>query len=83
MAWTRKYFIEDSFSYGVLSFCIKGMNDKRFISSPIQAPTHVDEEIDINVPVIKDIINNKEDIFHKIKKRKILYFHEKGMNLLA
>ena len=48
------------------------MNDSRFISSPIHAPIHVDDEMEIKVPVIKEIVNINDEIFSEIKKRKIL-----------
>jgi len=52
-AWIRKYLRADSEEYWLFLDEIKGINDNKFNSSPIQAPNQEDEEIDNNVPINK------------------------------
>lgn len=53
---------------------IKGINDNKLISSPIQAPSQELDEIVIKVPLIKVIINNILAEFLKIKKKRTKTF---------
>ena len=51
-AWIRKYFRADSDKNEFGLVVIRGINDIRFISNPIQAPNQEEEEIEIRVPEI-------------------------------
>lgn len=53
---------------------IRGINDNKLISKPIQAPIHEVEEIEIIDPIIKLKKNNIIDEFLKIKKKRIKTF---------
>lgn len=57
-AWIKKYFKEASEEYRLLIFIIKGINDNKLISNPIQILNHEEEEILIIVPKIKVLKNN-------------------------
>lgn len=52
-AWVKKYFKEASVDIRLLLSFIRGINDNRLISNPIQALNHELEEIVIIVPNIK------------------------------
>lgn len=49
-AWVKKYFNLASEENWLVSEEIKGINDKRLSSSPIQAVNHDDEETAIIIP---------------------------------
>jgi len=68
-AWIRKYFKADSEEYRLFLEEIKGINDKRFSSSPTQAPNQEEEEIDKVVPKNKVNKNKSCGEDNKIKKR--------------
>lgn len=53
---------------------IKGINDNKLISNPIQAPNQEVEETVIRVPLIRVIKNKSLDEFLKIKKKRIKTF---------
>lgn len=72
-AWVRKYFNEDSLDIKLLSF-IRGINDNKLISNPIQAPNHELAEIVIIVLIIKIKKNIIFDELLKIKKKRIKTF---------
>lgn len=74
MAWVRKYFKEVSEAIKLLLSFIKGINDNRLISNPIQALSQEFDETVIKVPDIKIIINNIFDELLKIKKKRIKIF---------
>lgn len=57
-AWVKKYFKEASVDSKLFVSIIKGINDNKLISNPIQAPNQELEEIEINVPLIK-VVKNK------------------------
>lgn len=57
-AWVRKYFNRDSEVNKLLDFTDNGINESKLISKPIQTLIHEEEEILINVPLIKVIKNN-------------------------
>lgn len=57
-AWVKKYFKELSVEIILLLF-IRGINDNKLISNPIQTLIQELAEILINVPIIKHKINNK------------------------
>lgn len=50
---------------------IRGINDNRLISNPIQTPIKEVEEIDISIPIVKQI-KNKSFEGLKIKKKRII-----------
>ena len=52
-AWTKKYFNEDSEENKFLVLIIKGIKERRLISSPIQILNQEFAEIVIKVPKIK------------------------------
>ena len=56
-AWVRKYFNDASDENKLLVLIVKGINDKRLISNPIQILNHDEEEILIKVPMINVKIN--------------------------
>lgn len=68
-AWIKKYFRAASEEYWLFLEEIKGMNERRLSSSPIQAPNHEVEEIESVVPKIRVEINRIWDEDSKIKKR--------------
>lgn len=72
-AWVKKYFNEDSLDIKLLSF-IRGINDNKLISSPIQAPNQELAEIVIIVLIIKIKKNIIFDELLKIKKKRIKTF---------
>lgn len=51
---------------------MRGINDRRFISSPIHIPNQEDDDIEITVPEINVKVKMKFDGLIKIKKRKII-----------
>jgi hypothetical protein len=53
---------------------MRGINDIKLISNPIQAPSQDDEEIVINVPEIKIMKNIILEELLKIKKKRIKTF---------
>lgn len=55
--WIRKYFIEESEDKILFLSFSRGINDKRLISNPIQAPIHEFDEIVIIVLEIRIIMN--------------------------
>lgn len=57
-AWVKKYFRDASEEYKLFIFIIKGINDKRLISNPIQTLNQEDEQILIIVPKNKVTKNN-------------------------
>jgi len=69
--WIRKYLIEDSLEIKLLWSIIKGIKDIKLISNPIHMPIQDDEEIVINVPVIKVIRNKSLNKKFIIKKKRI------------
>lgn len=73
-AWVKKYFKEASEERRLFVFIIKGINDSKLISNPIQAPNHDVDEIVIKVPLIKVIKNKSLYEFLKIKKKRIKTF---------
>lgn len=52
-AWVIKYFREASEEYMFLVFDIKGIIERRLISSPIHILSQEYDEIEIKVPIIK------------------------------
>lgn len=52
-SWIKKYLIEASKDKEIELLIIKGINENRFNSIPIQRRSQWDEEIDIIVPKIK------------------------------
>lgn len=56
-AWVIKYFIAASDSNEFFVLLINGIKDKRLISNPIHIPIQEYEEIEINVPENKNIVN--------------------------
>jgi hypothetical protein len=52
-ACVKKYFKAASVENWLFLLDIRGMKDKRLISSPIQAPSQVEAEIVISVPIIR------------------------------
>lgn len=72
-AWVKKYFSEASLDIKLLSF-IRGINDNKLISSPIQAPNHELDEIVTIVLIIKIKKNKIFDELLKIKKKRIKTF---------
>lgn len=73
-ACVKKYFNEASVDKELLLSIIRGINDNKLISKPIQAPSHAFEEIEIIEPLINVNINNILDEFLKIKKKRIKTF---------
>lgn len=73
MAWVKKYFNEASVDVKLLLF-IRGINDNKLISSPIQAPNQEFEDTVIRVPVIKIKKNIIFAELLKIKKKRIRTF---------
>lgn len=63
--WVKKYFKEASEDSKLLDLEIRGMNLIKLISSPIQAPNHEFEEMEIMVLNIKINIKN---ILFELKK---------------
>jgi len=57
IACVMKYLIEDSADSIFFWFCIRGIIDKRLISSPSHIPNHEYEEIEIIVLIIKVDMN--------------------------
>lgn len=57
-AWVKKYFNIDSDEYKLLTFIIRGINDNKLISNPIQILNQEDEQILIKVPKNNIIKNN-------------------------
>lgn len=57
-ACVRKYFKEASVESKLFVSIIKGINDNKLISNPIQAPSQELEEIEIKVPLI-NVVKNK------------------------
>lgn len=57
-AWVKKYFNEASEEYKLFDFIIKGINDNKLISKPIQTLNQEVEEILIKEPKINIIVNN-------------------------
>lgn len=57
-AWVKKYFKEASVDNKLFVSIIKGINDSKLISNPIQAPNQELEETEINVPLI-NVVRNK------------------------
>jgi hypothetical protein len=51
-AWTKKYLREASVENKFFELVIKGIKERRLISSPIHAPNHELAEVEINVPPI-------------------------------
>jgi len=78
---TIKYFSADSVERWSFLSEMRGINDIMLISSPIQAPIHVEAEILINVPLAKVRENNRLDGFGNIRRESVLY--QWGMNPLA
>ena len=70
-AWIKKYFKAASDEYWLFLIKISGIKDNKFNSSPIQAPNHELEEIEIIIPSVKVIIKKTCDGENTIKKRKI------------
>lgn len=74
IAWTKKYFNIDSLDIKFLLSDIRGINDNKLISSPIQTPNQEVALIEIKVLIIK---TNKNIKFVKVllikKKRSFLY----------
>lgn len=52
-----KYFNAASEAIIFFVLLIRGIIERRLISSPIHIPIHEYDEIEINVPVIKEITN--------------------------
>ena len=73
-AWIKKYFKAASEDIKLFVLIIKGINDNKLISNPIQAPNQEVDEIVIKVPLVKVIRNNNLDEFLKIKKKRIKTF---------
>ena len=73
-AWVKKYFKDASVERRLLEFIIKGINDNKLISNPIQIPSQEVDEIKIKEPIIKVIKNNNLDGFLNIKKKRIITF---------
>jgi len=73
-AWVKKYFnlLSDVIRFFLPSF-IKGINESKLISNPIQAPNQELEEIVIKVPEINIIRKILFEIF-LIKKKRIITF---------
>jgi hypothetical protein len=61
-AWVRKYFRAAS-AENLLDLVIKGMNDSRFNSNPIQTPNQVELVMVIKVPIVREKIKSNEEIF--------------------
>jgi adenine C2-methylase RlmN of 23S rRNA A2503 and tRNA A37 len=74
IACVKKYFNEASEDIKLFVLIIKGINDNKLISSPIQAPNQEFAEIVIKVPLIRVNINSNFDEFLKIKKKRIETF---------
>ena len=53
---------------------IKGINDNKLISNPIQAPNQDVDETVTRVPLTRVIKNNSLDEFLKIKKKRVKTF---------
>lgn len=53
-AWVKKYFSEASEENKFFIVNIKGINDNKLISNPIQIENQEFAEIEINVPIIKE-----------------------------
>lgn len=73
-AWVKKYFNEASVDKELFVLIIRGINDNKLISNPIQAPTQELDEIEIKEPIISVNKNNIFDKFLKIKKKRIRTF---------
>lgn len=73
-AWVKKYLREASDDIKLFVLIIKGINDNKLISNPIQAPNQEVEETVIRVPLIRVIKNKSLDEFLKIKKKRIKTF---------
>lgn len=73
-ACVKKYFSEASEDIKLFVLIIKGINDNKLISNPIQAPNQEFDEMVIKVPPTKVIKNNNLDEFLKIKKKRIITF---------
>lgn len=72
-AWIKKYFKDASVDIKLFVLIIKGINDKRLISNPIQALNHEFEEmviIDPKIIVKKKIIVEE---FFVIKKKRLFF----------
>jgi len=79
---TMKYFSDASVLYMFLTLDIRGINDIRLISRPIQAPNHELEDTDTNTPPTRVISKRILVEFLGIREeRLILYLW--GMNPLA
>lgn len=72
--WIKKYLIEDSLEIKLLWSIIKGIKDIKLISNPIHIPIQEEEEIVINVPTVKVIINKNLNKKFIIKKKRIRTF---------
>lgn len=73
IAWTRKYLMVDSDDRVLFFICIRGIIDRRLISSPNHIPNHEYAEIETKV-LMKTTVRNK--ILHILvikKKRGPLY----------
>lgn len=73
-AWVRKYFNDASEENKLFNFIVKGINDNKLISNPIQILNHDDEQILIIVPKNNVDKNNILYEFFKIKKKRIITF---------
>lgn len=70
IAWVKKYFNEASVDIKLLLF-IRGINDNKLISNPIQAPSQELDETVIIVPVIRIKKNIILAELLKIKKKRV------------
>lgn len=69
-AWIKKYFNEASVDNIFSLFIIKGINDNKLISNPIQILNQFIELILIIVPLNNENKNNSLKEFFKIKKKR-------------
>lgn len=69
-ACVRKYFKDASLENEFRDVDIRGINDSKLISSPIQAPNHELAEVVIKVPLIKVIRNKNLVGLLNIRKKK-------------
>lgn len=73
-ACVRKYFNDASDENRLFNFIVKGINDNKLISNPIQTLNQDDEQILIIVPRNNVDKNNILYEFFKIKKKRIITF---------
>lgn len=74
IACVKKYLRAVSEDNKLFVLFIRGINESKLISSPIQALSHEDDEIVINVPLIR--VRKKRILVEllKIKKKRIITF---------